>query len=165
MIGESAIDSIRYRIFLTYLPTSQTVLENKRTFFCPFRSRSSFPRTDSDSLPLLRPSFDSRNQSNRRFLLSALGQSSVRHSSELVAPLLRLRMASVVSDSVEGRIIPPGCTLHWDLTADDIPNFTTKLIEESRKVYDQVGLLKREEISFESVVKVSPFSVAFYYRV
>ncbi|XP_013398573.1 thimet oligopeptidase isoform X1 [Lingula anatina] len=47
----------------------------------------------------------------------------------------------------------PGNRLRWDLTAEDIPVKAEELIKKSRAVYDAVGALKPEEISYDRVIK------------
>ena len=45
-------------------------------------------------------------------------------------------------------------TMRWDLTAEDIVSMTDGLIAETKAVYDAVGALKPEEVTFENSLKV-----------
>ncbi|XP_078599822.1 thimet oligopeptidase-like [Branchiostoma floridae x Branchiostoma japonicum] len=44
-------------------------------------------------------------------------------------------------------------TMRWDLTAEDIVSMTDGLIAETKAVYDAVGALKPEEVTFENSLK------------
>lgn len=43
--------------------------------------------------------------------------------------------------------------LRWDLSASQIETRTKELIEQTKRVYDQVGVQAFEEVSFESTLK------------
>ncbi|KAG8519132.1 Thimet oligopeptidase [Galemys pyrenaicus] len=43
--------------------------------------------------------------------------------------------------------------LRWDLSAQQIGELTTQLIEQTKRVYDQVGAQKFEDVSYESTLK------------
>lgn len=43
--------------------------------------------------------------------------------------------------------------LRWDLSAQQIAELTTELMEQTKRVYDQVGSLKFEDVSYESTLK------------
>lgn len=45
-------------------------------------------------------------------------------------------------------------TLRWDLTPEEIANKTKEVIAKSKKVYDVVGSLKREEVTPENCLQV-----------
>lgn len=47
-----------------------------------------------------------------------------------------------------------GVKLRWDLSTEEILKRTDELIERSRKVYDAVGALKAEELTYENCLKV-----------
>ncbi|XP_053150844.1 thimet oligopeptidase isoform X2 [Hemicordylus capensis] len=47
----------------------------------------------------------------------------------------------------------PANRLRWDLTAQQIKDATTELIEKTKQVYDAVGALERSEVSFENTLK------------
>lgn len=47
-----------------------------------------------------------------------------------------------------------GVKLRWDLSTEDILKRTDELIERSRKVYDAVGALKPDELTYENCLKV-----------
>jgi hypothetical protein len=42
----------------------------------------------------------------------------------------------------------------WNLTPEDIAKRTDEVIEQSRKVYEKVGALKPEEVTFENCLQV-----------
>ena len=44
--------------------------------------------------------------------------------------------------------------VNWKLSAAEIGQETDKLIEKTRKVYDQIGSLKQQDVCFESTIKV-----------
>ncbi|KAK3755599.1 hypothetical protein QZH41_017596 [Actinostola sp. cb2023] len=44
-------------------------------------------------------------------------------------------------------------TLRWDLNPEEISNLTKEVIEKSRKVYDNVGSLKAEEVTIENCLQ------------
>jgi thimet oligopeptidase len=48
----------------------------------------------------------------------------------------------------------PGNKIRFDLNAEDIAKETEKLIEESKAIYDKIGSLKPDDISYDSVIKV-----------
>lgn len=50
---------------------------------------------------------------------------------------------------------PEGVKLQWDLTKEEISKRADKLIECSRKVYDAVGALNQEEVTFDNCLKVN----------
>ena len=72
-------------------------------------------------------------QQNKRFL----------HQSWFSEPIEIYSMAS------------PGNQMRWDLTPEIITQEADQLMEESKKVYDQVGSLKPEDVTFDSVLQVS----------
>lgn len=43
--------------------------------------------------------------------------------------------------------------LRWDLSAQQIAELTTELMEQTKCVYDRVGSLKFEDVSYESTLK------------
>lgn len=43
--------------------------------------------------------------------------------------------------------------LRWDLSAQQIGQLTAELMEQTKRVYDQVGSLKFEDVSYESTLK------------
>lgn len=43
--------------------------------------------------------------------------------------------------------------LRWDLSAQQIGELTVELIEQTKRVYDQVGSQKFEDVSYESTLK------------
>ena len=49
----------------------------------------------------------------------------------------------------------PGNLLRFDLSVEDISRETEELIQKSKAVYDAVGSLTPENVSYDSVVKVS----------
>lgn len=48
---------------------------------------------------------------------------------------------------------PSANRLQWDLTAQQIENMTTELIERTKHVYDAVGALEQHEVSYENTLK------------
>ena len=48
----------------------------------------------------------------------------------------------------------PGNRMRFDLTCEDIVKQTNELMAESKAVYDAVGSVKEEAVSFDNVVKV-----------
>lgn len=48
-----------------------------------------------------------------------------------------------------------GVKLQWDLSAEEILKRTDELIERSKKVYDAVGALKPDDLTYENCLKVS----------
>jgi len=46
-----------------------------------------------------------------------------------------------------------GNYLRWDLSAQQIGELTVELIEQTKRVYDQVGSQKFEDVSYESTLK------------
>ena len=51
--------------------------------------------------------------------------------------------------------IPNGVRLQWDLTKEDISKRTDSVIEKSRQVYEKVGSLSPDQVTFENVLLVS----------
>ena len=55
--------------------------------------------------------------------------------------------------------------LKWDLSKEDIEKATEDLIQTSRAVFDAVGSLKEEELTFNNLLKVCterlPFGTSF----
>lgn len=49
----------------------------------------------------------------------------------------------------------PGNRMRWDITVSDVPIQADKLIEQTRVIYDAVGTVKNDDVSFENVIKVS----------
>ena len=47
-----------------------------------------------------------------------------------------------------------GVKLRWDLSTEEILKLTDELIERSRKVYDAVGALKPDELTYQNCLKV-----------
>ena len=47
-----------------------------------------------------------------------------------------------------------GVKLRWDLSAEDILKRTDELIERSKRVYDAVGALKPDQLTYENCLKV-----------
>ena len=47
-----------------------------------------------------------------------------------------------------------GVKLRWDLTAEEISKRTDELIERSKRVYDAVGALKPDQLTYENCLKV-----------
>lgn len=47
-----------------------------------------------------------------------------------------------------------GVELRWDLSAEEISKRTDELIERSKRVYDAVGALKPDQLSYENCLKV-----------
>ena len=60
----------------------------------------------------------------------------------------RRRSGSTMADGVEG------VELRWDLSAEEISKRTDELIERSKRVYDAVGALKPDQLSYENCLKV-----------
>lgn len=52
--------------------------------------------------------------------------------------------------------------LRWDLSTEEILKLTDELIERSRKVYDTVGALKTDELTYENCLKVGTSCYVFY---
>lgn len=52
--------------------------------------------------------------------------------------------------------------LNWGLSAPEISKGTDELIELARKVYDDIGSLEKEDVSFENTVKVLGGHKAYY---
>ena len=44
--------------------------------------------------------------------------------------------------------------VNWKLSAAEIGEETNKLIEKTRKVYNQIGSLKQQDVCFENTIKV-----------
>ena len=47
-----------------------------------------------------------------------------------------------------------GVKLNWNLSTEEILKRTDELIERSRKVYNAVGALRPEELTYENCLKV-----------
>lgn len=47
-----------------------------------------------------------------------------------------------------------GVKLRWDLSAEEILKRTDELIERSKRVYDAVGALKSDQLTYENCLKV-----------
>lgn len=47
-----------------------------------------------------------------------------------------------------------GVKLRWDLSAEEILKRTDELIERSKRVYDAVGALKPDQLTYENCLKV-----------
>lgn len=45
--------------------------------------------------------------------------------------------------------------MEWDLSKEDIAKRADELIERARKVYDAVGALTPEQVTYENCLKVS----------
>lgn len=50
---------------------------------------------------------------------------------------------------------PEGVLMEWDLSKEDIAKRADELIERARKVYDAVGALTPEQVTYENCLKVS----------
>ena len=50
---------------------------------------------------------------------------------------------------------PEGVRLQWDATKEEISKRADELIEQSRKVFDAVGALKPDDLSFKNCLKVN----------
>jgi len=48
----------------------------------------------------------------------------------------------------------PGNRMHWDVTPAYIADETEKLIVDSKAVYDAVGALDNDAVTYENVIKV-----------
>ena len=44
--------------------------------------------------------------------------------------------------------------LNWELSASEIAGETDRLIEKTKKVYDQIGSLKQDDVCFGNTIKV-----------
>ena len=56
-----------------------------------------------------------------------------------------------------------GNLMRFDLTTEDISKEADELIQKCKAVYDTVGSLASDDVSYDNVVKVSlPFSVKVY---
>lgn len=51
--------------------------------------------------------------------------------------------------------IPEGNKLHWNWTPEDLQKEADLLIENSRKVFDNVGSLASSAVTFDNVLKVN----------
>jgi len=51
----------------------------------------------------------------------------------------------------------PGNRMHWDLTTDFIETETDRLISSSKAVYDAVGALSPDAVTYDNVLKVRLF--------
>lgn len=47
-----------------------------------------------------------------------------------------------------------GVKLRWDLSAEEILKRTDELIKRSKRVYDTVGALKPDQLTYENCLKV-----------
>ena len=47
-----------------------------------------------------------------------------------------------------------GVKLRWDLSAEEISKRMDELIERSKRVYDAVGALKPDQLTYENCLKV-----------
>ena len=56
--------------------------------------------------------------------------------------------ASIMANGVQG------VKLRWDLSAEEILKRTDELIERSKRVYDAVGALKPDQLTYENCLKV-----------
>ena len=54
----------------------------------------------------------------------------------------------------------PGNRLRWDLKKEEYPTKAQELMDKTKKVYDAVGALKKDEVGYDNVIKVCSFSVS-----
>lgn len=47
-----------------------------------------------------------------------------------------------------------GVKLRWDLSAEEIVKRTDELIERSKRVYDAIGALEPDQLTYENCLKV-----------
>ena len=64
--------------------------------------------------------------------------------------------------------VAEGVKLNWNLSTEEILKRTDDLIERSRKVYNAVGALKPEELTYENCLKVkaclpTALSIRFFF--
>lgn len=50
-----------------------------------------------------------------------------------------------------------GNRLNWKITADIIESSTEELISKNKAVYDAIGAVKADNVTFENVIKVTKF--------
>ena len=48
----------------------------------------------------------------------------------------------------------PGNRMRWDITPEEIATKTEQLMTKSKAIYDYVGAIKTEDITYENVLKV-----------
>ena len=56
----------------------------------------------------------------------------------------------------------PGNRMHWDLTPDYIIAETDRLIAESKSVYDSVGSVSPDAVTYDNVLKVTVVLLVFH---
>ena len=74
------------------------------------------------------------------------------------APSAAVNFVNVDNDIPAGfdnNMACPGNRLRWNKTASDIASQADELIALSKAVYDRVGALKPDQVSYERVIKVS----------
>lgn len=90
-------------------------------------------------------------QSSLLFFLDAILVPNHVTRRTLFLPIPSIPRASLFNMAVR----PEGVLMEWDLSKEDIAKRADELIERARKVYDAVGALTPEQVTYENCLKVS----------
>ena len=52
-------------------------------------------------------------------------------------------------------VVPEGVGCNWKLKADDIKQLTEDIVTRTKKLYDEVGAVPKEDVSLDNVLLVS----------
>ena len=58
-------------------------------------------------------------------------------------------------------VVPEGVECNFNLNADDIKKLTAEIVETSKGIYDEIGILKTEDVNLENVLMVCFLFVLF----
>ena len=65
------------------------------------------------------------------------------------------RLHKMATSTEEYNKLCPGNRLRWDIKKEEFPKKAQELKDKIAKVYDKVGALKKEEVNYDNVIKVT----------